>query len=105
MRSLLLLTCSFCCFVQSCAQYDRLVTDEELFDAMNIDIPELSDVKECILKNDYIQAKKLFVSYLKSRKSPKWYIDWRDFYSLSSRNPKVWTEDADRYANNELFFL
>lgn len=56
-----------------------VTSDEDLFDALNLDFEGLSAVKEAVSRGDYTLAKKEFVLYLKHRKKPKWFFDWHRF--------------------------
>ena len=88
-----------CCLAQGSVS---IMTDKDFFDALNLDYPGLQEVRESVNKGNYRRAKDKYVTYIKNRKTPKWYFDWRDFSSPSNRNPKAKTGYADRYANNEL---
>lgn len=85
------------------AQNNQLPSDKEFFQLLNLDYPGLEAVKQSVERNDYKKAKKEFVVYLKNRKMPKWYFDWRDFDPAKGYEIKPYIKDyADRHANNEL---
>ena len=64
----------FCSFANG-----QVLTDAQFFNVLNLDYPGVEKVKSCVSRKDYAAAKKAFVSHLKTRTSPKWYIDWHDF--------------------------
>lgn len=78
------------------------MTDAQFFAALDLDNPQLAQVKAAVERNDLAAAKHAFVEQLKSRKSPKWFFDWRDKPASDKRPKRPRTSDADRYARNEL---
>jgi len=83
----------------------QTLTDKEFFDVLNLDYQGMEKVKGCVGRGDYKGAKNAFVQHLKSRTSPKWYVDWRDY---ASQKGKFSVKDfvipnSDRYVNNELY--
>lgn len=83
----------------------QILNDAQFFKVLNLDYPGLEKVKSCVSRKDYAAAKKAFVSHLKNRTSPKWYIDWHDFKQpVVDANAKksVTVIYANRIANNEL---
>ena len=81
--------------------FGQSVTDQQFFESINLDLDGLQPVKSCILSNDYVNAKKEYIKYLKQRESPVWYFDW-DAPDTQKRNTIADLKEADRYANNEL---
>ena len=55
-----------------------LMTDEELFAALDLERPALKDVKAAVREGDLVKAKRELTAYLRSREKPRWYFDWRD---------------------------
>ena len=95
----------FVCSTFAYSQEVQPMTDKAFFDAVDLDYPGLKAVKGCIEKGELTKAKKEYVSYLKKRTSPKWFIDWRDFNpqkNSASIKPDI-IAYADRHVNNELF--
>ena len=93
---------AFCGASGSCS---TLLTDEELFEELNLDYPGLEAVKVSVSKGDYNAAKKAFVFHLRNRTSPKWFVDWHDYTKpVAEKNAKksVTVIYADRITNNEL---
>lgn len=80
----------------------QILTDKEFFQSLNLNYPGLEKVNASVAKGDYTAAKKAFVIHLKSRTSPKWYVDWHDFNKPGIRNTKADLVEADRYASDEL---
>lgn len=78
------------------------LTDAEFFAALNLELPELADVKVAVESKDWPAAKHAFAEHIKSRATPKWYFDWRDKPAPDKRPKKPDTSRADRYARNEL---
>ena len=90
---LFLLTCSL--------SNGQVLTDAQFFKAINLDYPGLESVKVSVERGNYSDAKKFFVAYIKHRKTPVWFFDWRLPFS-EKRNTEVNIQEADRYAKNEL---
>ena len=79
----------------------QTLTDKEFFEVMNLNYPGMEEVKNNVKAGDYQKAKHAFVKHLKERKSPKWFLDWKNVNrEKSQRNVNL--QEADRYANNEL---
>ena len=92
MRQLLFILGMFVC-ISACGaqeQNNRLLSDKELFQVLNLDYPGLESVKQSVESNDYKKAKKEFVVYLKNRKIPKWYFSWRDFAPTKITVGLIW---------------
>lgn len=84
------------------AQNGPLLTDESFFAAMDLDRPGLEAVKADVAQSDYVSAIHDYVEYIKGRKDPHWYFDWRDFGNAGERNSAYDTSEADKYASNLL---
>ena len=52
-----------------------IMTDAELFDALDLDLPELSAVKAAVAKDDLAAAKTALATYLRHRTSVPWWFD------------------------------
>ncbi len=76
--------------------------DQGFFAALNLAGDELAQVKAAVEKQDWAQAKHLFVQHLKQRTAPHWYFDWRDKPAADQRPKSFNRALADRYARNEL---
>ncbi len=55
--------------------YGTLLSDEDLFDTINLDLPGLERVKDAFASGDIAGAKRSFVSYLRSR---QYKFDWNN---------------------------
>ena len=75
-----------------------LMTDEELFESLRLDMPELRAVKEAVEKGDYGRAKHELAKHIRERRYPRWFFDWRDHPFLgvkvpppeADKNPEGW---------------
>lgn len=105
MKRLLLVITLFVC-VSACeaqGQNNRLLSDKELFQVLNLDYPGLEAVKGCVERGDIKNAKRELVVYYKNRTSPKWYFSCRDFAPTKGFTIKQHIKEyADRHVNNEL---
>ena len=63
----------------------QLMTDAELFENLNLDLPALADVKRAVAARDFAAAKKALAANFRSRKSPVWTVDWRQPEFLTSK--------------------
>lgn len=81
-----------------------LTTDQQLFDALNLELPELKDVKEAVAANDLHLAKKRLVHYLKTREKEqtRWFTDWRRAGTPEVRNEKYFNKTAENACKNLL---
>ena len=77
------------------------ISDEQFFDALNLDYPGLEHVKDAVQKNNLDAAKCALVEHIKNREIPRWYFDWRDRPRQADASG-LDTAEADRYARNEL---
>ncbi len=55
-----------------------LMTDEQFFAALNLNLPALSAVRQAVQRGDFAQAKRLFAQYMRSRKTPRYFFTWDD---------------------------
>ncbi|MDY2815876.1 MAG: heparinase II/III family protein [Bullifex sp.] len=53
------------------------VRDEDVFEALDLSIPQLIETKQAYEKGDMRAAKKAFISYLETRQAPVYYFDYR----------------------------
>jgi len=77
----------------------QTISDKDFYMALDLDYPGLEKVRSCVEEKNYAGARQQFVEYIKSRKAPKWYIDWHDKGKVK---PSVNIQEANRYVNNEL---
>lgn len=77
---------------------ETLTSDSSFFAAVNLDYPGLEAVEAAVRECDFTTARKEFVSHLKTRNRPAWFIDWRN----PARDASYDTGPADRYASNLL---
>ena len=77
------------------------ISDEQFFDALNLNYPGLEQVGSAVGKKDFATAKRDLVEHIKRRQNPCWHFDWRDRPQNPDANG-VDTTYADRYARNEL---
>ncbi len=54
------------------------MTDEEFFDALDLDLPDLAQVQAAVARDDLEAAKSAWADYLRNRESPVWFSDYRD---------------------------
>ncbi|MEA3401783.1 MAG: alginate lyase family protein [Armatimonadota bacterium] len=54
------------------------MTDEELFEALDLQRPELAAVREAVEAGDVEAAKAAWAGHLRARESPRWFQDWRE---------------------------
>ncbi len=69
------------------------MTDEAFFQALDLDRPELADVKRDVARKDWKAAVRDFANHIRNRTSPRWRIDWRD---APFRGVDVPPPEADR---------
>lgn len=78
------------------------LTDEVFFEAMDLDLPALSEVRKAVADADYPAAKRALAAHIKARKTPKWHFDWRERPRHQTRPEGVNTSAADRIVAHEL---
>ncbi|NQT16548.1 MAG: heparinase II/III family protein, partial [Planctomycetes bacterium] len=54
------------------------MTDEEFFDRLDLSREELRPVRRAVEAGDLESAKSAFLSHMRSREKPKWWLDWRE---------------------------
>lgn len=54
------------------------LTDEEFYAALDLDRPDLAEVKAAATKQDYAAAAKALATYLRKREKPQWFTDFRE---------------------------
>jgi hypothetical protein len=54
------------------------MTDEELFDVLDLERPELQAVKKAVDSNDLTEAKRALAIHIRLRKTPAWFFSWED---------------------------
>ncbi len=62
-------------------KYDQMgprMTDEEFFQALNLDYPGLEAVKAAVEAGDLDAAKHAYAEHLRTRETPRWTVDWHD---------------------------
>lgn len=103
MNKILYIVFGLCLSLSIEAQEQRLLSDVEFFQKLNLDYQGLEKVKMYVSDGNLTQAKKEFVSYLKNRNTPKWYFSWKDFSPQNDYTikPEILSY-ADRHVNNEL---
>ncbi len=74
------------------------LTDEEFFGAMNLEYPGLGEVKAAVEAGDWTAAKAAWLEHLKSRETPRWFIDWRDKPERTPAPQTGGSEGWDYYA-------
>ncbi|MBQ4286509.1 MAG: alginate lyase family protein [Bacteroidales bacterium] len=90
-----------------------ITSDEKFFsEALNLDYPGLEDVKKAVAAKDWLGARTAYVKHLKTRTTPVWFFDWRDFgkgkeekETSIDQDGRVYpanTEAADKAASNYL---
>ena len=77
-----------------------MLSDEDLFEAINLDYPGLEAVRKAVAAKDYESAKKAFVDHLHTRNNTQWFFDWHDFGKAESRDASFDTTAADKVVNN-----
>ena len=75
------------------------LSDQQFFDALDLDRPDLAAVKAPATKSDWPAAKHAFVEHIKGRTTPQWTFDWKQ---RGKTKPHANLIDADRYARNML---
>ena len=75
--------------------YTPTLTDNQLFNALNLDCPGLETVKSFVGSNDFTSAKTALASYLRSRTNVNWTYDWHHPTNVVSFNQS----DANNVSN------
>jgi len=74
------------------------LTDEELFEAIDLDYPGLEKVKAAVHAGDYGAAKAAWLAHLEGRESPRWFVDHRERPRSSRQPPTGGSEGWDYYS-------
>ncbi len=53
------------------------MTDAELFENLDLDLPALATVKEAVATENLAAAKAALAAHLRNRTMPRWAVDWR----------------------------
>ena len=72
--------------VELTAASDRRMTDAQLFENLDLDLPALAAVKDNVQAGRLEAAKAALAKHLRDRTMPRWRFDWRQ---PSFRNPKT----------------
>lgn len=79
-----------------------ITSDQDFFEAMNLDTKGMEAVKEAVQKKDFHLAKKEYVKYIKARQKPLWHFDWRDFSNPKHRIKNYQNKTAENAVKNLL---
>jgi hypothetical protein len=52
--------------------------DSELFDVLDLSLPDLNAVKTAVDQQDLSGAKRALAAHLRQRNHPRWFFDWKD---------------------------
>lgn len=63
-----------------------LMSDEELFDALDLARPDMAAVKQAVDRSNPAAAKAAWLEHLRTRTKPVWTVDWRDRPSRDQRD-------------------
>ena len=84
-------------------QTGPITSDEKFFcEVLNLDYPGLEEVKAAVSAKDWTAARTAYVRHLKTRRTPVWFFDWRDFDKPSVRVAGYNSSAADKIAGNLL---
>lgn len=56
---------------------ERKMSDAQLFENLDLNLPELAAVKKAVAAGDLKSAKAALAAHLQDRTSPRWTVDWR----------------------------
>lgn len=79
-----------------------ITSDEQLFAALDLDRPDLQDVRRAVEAQDWLTAKQAFVRHLKTRERPIWHFDWRTSGTPAVRRPSYHNQTAENACRNLL---
>ncbi|NOZ24427.1 MAG: hypothetical protein GXP25_25395 [Planctomycetes bacterium] len=74
------------------------MTDEQFFKALDLDRPDLAEVKAAVARQDFASAKQAFAEHLRKRRSPRWFDMW---WERPKPDPKFKNYWADRVMAGE----
>jgi len=75
------------------------LSEAEYFELLDLELPELADVKAAVAVQDWAAARAAFVAHLKARTSPQWHFGWEEGPEVPTNFD---TSRADQYVRNEL---
>ena len=76
------------------------ISDEEFFNALDLDRPGLENVRKATQAGDWQMAKEAFAAHMRRRKHPLWKFDWRA--RPREKAPTYDTTEAERIVRNIL---
>ena len=68
------------------------MTDDEFFQALDLDMPAMAEVKAALGRDDRAAAKHAFGEYIRNRKAPVWFDHW------NTRQGSTWNDAARQRA-------
>ncbi len=74
------------------------MSDEELFDAIDLERPDMGAVKRAVEQGDLAAAKAAWLEHLRSRQKPLWTVDWRQRPSRNRTAPAGGSDGPDYYS-------
>ncbi len=74
------------------------MSDEDLFEAMDLERPDMAAIKAAVDRKDLAAAKAAWLEHLKSREKPVWKVDWRERPSRGRKPPRGGSEGWDYYS-------
>jgi len=78
------------------------MTDEEFYEALDLERPGLVAVKAAAGKQDYTAAAQALAEHLRRRREPKWFTN---YWERPPHNPKYGTGSADKILKREFTFI
>lgn len=77
------------------------MSDAALFQALDLNRPDLAAVREAVASGDMARAKAAFAAHIRSRREPRWFIDPDARPNASGRPANPNTAEADRALRHE----
>ena len=77
-----------------------LMSDEELFDAMDLSRADMAAVKQAVDRGDPAAAKAAWLEHLRTRTKPVWTVDWRDRPNCDRKVPTGGSDGWDYYSKS-----
>jgi len=71
------------------------LSDKEFFTGLGLDKPGLEEVKSAVANSNWTAARSAFAAYFKERRTPRWFVDWRE--GPRPQIPRPDTEQADKF--------
>ncbi|MCE5238007.1 heparinase II/III family protein [bacterium] len=78
------------------------MTDEEFYQALDLQRPDLAAVKAAVDKHDYAAAAVALAAHLRQRREPKWFTNT---WERPAPNPKYGTGNAEKIMKHEFTFI